>query len=50
MMIIGVDYHPSFQQIAFLIEETIEQEIGRRKADQQAGCSWLQLAGESYPK
>src|SRR5262245_13791378 len=24
MMIIGVDYHPSFQQIAFLIEETGE--------------------------
>jgi len=22
MMIIGVDYHPSFQQIAFLVEET----------------------------
>ena len=25
-MIIGVDYHPSFQQIAFLIEETGEYE------------------------
>jgi len=24
MMIIGVDYHPSFQTIAFLIEETGE--------------------------
>ena len=24
MIIIGVDYHPSFQQIAFLIEETGE--------------------------
>ena len=24
MMIIGVDYHPSFQAIAFLIEETGE--------------------------
>ena len=24
MMIVGVDYHPSFQQIAFLIEETGE--------------------------
>ena len=22
MMIIGVDYHPGFQQIAFLVEET----------------------------
>ena len=26
IMIIGVDYHPSFQQIAFLIEETGEYE------------------------
>ena len=24
MMIIGVDYHPSFQAVAFLIEETGE--------------------------
>jgi hypothetical protein len=24
MFIIGVDYHPSFQQIAFLVEETGE--------------------------
>jgi len=24
MMIIGVDYHPSFQQIAFFVEETGE--------------------------
>jgi hypothetical protein len=24
MMIIGVDYHPSFQQISFLMEETGE--------------------------
>src|SRR5262249_31829595 len=29
MMIIGVDYHPSFQQIAFLIEETGEVEERR---------------------
>jgi transposase len=26
MMLIGVDYHPSFQTIAFLIEETGEYE------------------------
>jgi hypothetical protein len=35
MMIIGVDYHPSFQTIAFLIEETAEcgeQELSRRTA------------------
>jgi len=25
MMIIGVDYHPSFQQIAFFVEETGER-------------------------
>jgi hypothetical protein len=33
MMIIGVDYHPSFQAIAFLIEETGEcgeQELNHR--------------------
>src|SRR5499425_2296312 len=29
MMIIGVDYHPSFQQIAFLIEETGEYDEQR---------------------
>jgi len=29
MMIIGVDYHPSFQQIAFLMEETGELEERR---------------------
>src|SRR5215470_19361280 len=29
MMIIGVDYHPSFQQIAFLIEETGEYDEKR---------------------
>ena len=26
MMLIGVDYHPSFQTMAFLIEETGEYE------------------------
>jgi len=29
MMIIGADYHPSFQQIAFLIEETGEYDERR---------------------
>src|SRR6516164_9735472 len=29
MMIIGVDYHPSFQQVAFLIEETGEYDEQR---------------------
>ena len=29
MMIIGVDYHPGFQQIAFLVEET--GECGERR-------------------
>ena len=29
MMIIGTDYHPSFQQIAFLIEETGEYDEQR---------------------
>jgi len=30
MMILGVDYHPSFQQIAFFMEET--GECGERPA------------------
>ena len=30
MLLIGVDYHPSFQTIAFLIEETGEyEEVGK---------------------
>jgi len=29
MMIIGVDYHPCFQQIAFLLEETGEYDEQR---------------------
>jgi hypothetical protein len=29
MMIIGVDYHPSFQQIAFFVEETGERGEGQ---------------------
>jgi transposase len=33
MMIIGVDYHPSFQQIAFLIEETGEYDEQRLNHD-----------------
>jgi hypothetical protein len=35
MMIIGVDYHPSFQQIAFLIEET--GECGERELNHSDG-------------
>jgi hypothetical protein len=31
MMIIGVDYHPSFQQIAFFVEET--GDCGERRLD-----------------
>jgi len=36
MMIIGVDYHPSFQTIAFFMEETGEcgeQELRRKGLD-----------------
>jgi len=39
MMIIGVDYHPSFQQIAFLMEETGEygeRELNHSNGDLQA--------------
>src|SRR6202790_2582408 len=35
MMIIGVDYHPSFQQIAFFIEET--GECGERRLNHEDG-------------
>jgi hypothetical protein len=35
MMIIGVDYHPSFQQVAFLMEET--GEYGERQLNHGDG-------------
>jgi hypothetical protein len=35
MMIIGVDYHPSFQQLAFLVEET--GECGERQLNHSNG-------------
>jgi transposase len=37
MMIIGVDYHPSFQQIAFLIEET--GECGEQHLNHDGGAA-----------
>src|SRR5215467_7522330 len=47
MMIIGVDYHPSFQQIAFLIEET--GECGERRlnhSDGEAGNFYRDLKAQ----
>jgi hypothetical protein len=38
MMIIGVDYHPSFQAIAFLIEET--GECGEQELNQARKSRW----------
>ena len=35
MLIIGVDYHPSFQQIAFFMEET--GECGERQLNHSEG-------------
>jgi transposase len=35
MMILGVDYHPSFQQIAFFMEET--GECGERRLNHDDG-------------
>jgi transposase len=35
MMILGVDYHPSFQQIAFFVEET--GECGERQLNHSDG-------------
>ena len=37
MMIIGVDYHPSFQTIAFLIDET--GECGERVEEPTLLCN-----------
>jgi hypothetical protein len=37
MMLIGVDYHPSFQRIAFFIEET--GECGEREPSHALGVS-----------
>ena len=38
MMIIGVDYHPSFQTMAFLMEET--GECGEEKLNQARKSRW----------
>ena len=46
MFLIGVDYHPSFQTIAFLLEETGEygeQELNH--SDGQAGKFYRDLTG-----
>ena len=48
MMIIGVDYHPSFQQIAFLIEETGEygeQQLNHSDAEAERFYRELQQRG-----
>ena len=37
MMIIGVDYHPSFQTIAFLMEETGTGECGEQELHHSDG-------------
>jgi hypothetical protein len=44
MIIIGVDYHPTFQQIAFLIEET--GECGDQRLNHDGGEPWLAWMGE----
>ena len=38
MMLIGVDYHPSFQTIAFLVEET--GECGEQELNQARKSYW----------
>ena len=46
-MIIGLDYHPSFQQIALLIEETGEYEERRlNHTDGEAELSTVTCNGE----
>ena len=49
-MLIGVDYHPSFQQIAFLVEETgdcserrlnhSDGEAERFYREEESACAW----------
>ena len=44
MMIIGVDYHPSFQAIAFCIEETGEcgeQELSHSDRQAESGNAFI---------
>ncbi len=43
MMIIGVDYHPSFQAIAFFVEET--GECGERELNHSDGAGREILSG-----
>src|SRR5258707_12394075 len=48
MMMIGVDYHPSFQQIAFLMEETgeySERRLNHRGGEAEQFYRALQLRG-----
>src|SRR5260370_36223980 len=47
-MMIGVDYHPSFQQIAFLMEETgeySERRLNHRDGEAEQFYRALQLRG-----
>jgi hypothetical protein len=48
MLIVGVDYHPSFQTIAFLMEETGEcgeQELNHRDGEAERFYRELQQRG-----
>jgi hypothetical protein len=47
MMIIGVDYHPSFQTIAFLMEET--GECGEQELHHSNGQAEKFLIGHPAP-
>ena len=53
MMIIGVDYHPGFQQIAFLVEETGEFEERRLNHSEGEAENFyrdLKARGDRFPR
>ena len=45
MMLIGVDYHPSFQTIAFFVEET--KECGWKDGDRGGLAEWELIHGKN---
>jgi tRNA splicing endonuclease len=44
-MLIGVDYHPSFQQIAFFVEDTRERQLNHSEGEAEQFYRDLQQRG-----
>ena len=42
-MMIGVDYHPSFQQIAFFVEDTVECGEQQLQGNSLLSSEWWRL-------